>query len=387
MENRILLTLLAAAHSLNHSFFLVLPPIIPLIIKDTGASVEMIGLATTAGYVVYGVGSLAGGALSDRIGEDKVLIISLGLSGLSTAIIFFFPTIAGLAVGFFFMAVWASLYHPTANSVISKAYTSNTAVVMGIHGAAASVGQAATPVVAVLVGLALGWHSAFFLFGMIATGVSLFFFRVAVKSDHTKRLHYGRRIMEAFQMRAVWILLIEAMFAGLCLKGLEFILPTFLVEGRSLSIEMAGLASSIVLAFGALGQLLGGRYSDRMGGRTTLILSGLGTMVGLVILLRFSGLAVGVVAFAIIYGVSYFARQPAETSLAATYSKYEVRGAVYGALFFMIYGLGSFSVAIAGYSVDHMGPDFTIMLILIYSLISLVLVFFLPKNREQANVH
>lgn len=382
-EKHLLLFLLSTAHSLNHSFFLVLPPLIPLILEATGASIQGLSLATSAGYIVYGVGALVGGTLSDRIGEKSVIILSLGLSGLSTIIIYAYPTILGLGTGFFLIAVWASLYHPTANSMISKTYTSDTAATMGIHGAAAGLGQALTPVAATLVGLTFGWQSAFLLFGAIAVVVSLFFSRVTSdKSSRTRQFRYGGVVMEAFHMREIWILFIISIFGGLLFRGLEFILPTFLVKGRGLSIEMAGLASSLVLAFSIVGQLLGGRYANRVGGRKILILSGAGSTLGLLFLLCFSNLFVGLAAFLIIYGVFHFARQPASTSLAAIYSREEIRGAIYGVMFFMAYGVGSFSVAITGYLADNVGLDFVVFLLLMYTVIAMIAAIFLPKNRE-----
>ena len=183
-------------------------------------------------------------------------------------------------------------------------------------------------------------------------------------------------------MREIWILFISSIFGGLIFPGLEFILPTFLVKGRGLSIEMAGLASSLVLAFSIVGQLLGGRYSDRVGGRKILILSGAGSIIGLLFLLCFSSLFVGLAAFIIIYGIFHFARQPTSTSLAAIYSREEIRGVIYGVMFFMTYGVGSFSVAITGYSAHNVGLDFTIILLLVYTMIAMIAAIFLPRSKK-----
>jgi len=384
MRNRLLLLLLGTAHSLNHSFFLVLPPLIPLILKETGASIQAVSLATAAGYIVYGLGALVGGALSDRIGERSVILLSLGLSGLSTAIMYGYPTIFGLAIGFLLVSVWASLYHPTANSIISKVYVNDAAAAMGVHGAAASLGQAFTPAVAAFMGLAFGWQSAFLLFGIISMAVSLFFLGTAFeRSSRGNQSRYRRGIAEAFRVPEMWILFIYSIFAGLCFRGLEFILPTFLVGGRGLSIETAGLASSLVLAFSIVGQLLGGRSADRMGGEKILILSSAGSIIALLCLLRFSSLLIGIVAFTMFYGIFHFAHQPALTSLVATHSRQETRGAIYGVLFLMVYGVGSLSVPITGYSADHMGLDFVVMLFLAYSLVTAIVPIFLSRNRKQ----
>ncbi len=54
------LLLLGLAHSLNHSLFLVLPPLLDDISRDLGTSFQTIGLASTVAFFLYGLGSLVG---------------------------------------------------------------------------------------------------------------------------------------------------------------------------------------------------------------------------------------------------------------------------------------------------------------------------------------
>jgi MFS family permease len=135
------LLLLGLAHSLNHSLFLVLPPLLADISRDLGASFQEIGMVATVAFFLYGLGALLGGPLSDRIGHVKVASISLGLSGASTLLFLLPSSLAVFSAGLWIISGWASFYHPTANTLIAKLYPGNKARSMGIHGASGSVGQ------------------------------------------------------------------------------------------------------------------------------------------------------------------------------------------------------------------------------------------------------
>jgi len=50
------LLLLGLAHSLNHSLFLVLPPLLEEITQDLGASYQAIGAVATVSFFLYGAG-------------------------------------------------------------------------------------------------------------------------------------------------------------------------------------------------------------------------------------------------------------------------------------------------------------------------------------------
>jgi len=52
------LLILGLAHSLNHSLFLVLPPLLDDISRDLGASFQTIVAVSTVAFFLYGLGAL-----------------------------------------------------------------------------------------------------------------------------------------------------------------------------------------------------------------------------------------------------------------------------------------------------------------------------------------
>jgi sugar phosphate permease len=340
------LLLLGAAHSLNHSLFLVLPPLLDEISRDLNASYQAIGVVATIAFLIYGVGALVGGPLSDRIGEVKVISLSIGLSGVATAVFLLPKSMTSFSAGMYLVAALASFYHPTANTLISKHFQENTGGAMGIHGAAGSLGQIFTPLVAFFLGTYFDWRLAFAFFGLITAVTGLLLRRIPAPVRLT-----GEKVspLKILTVPNIWIIILYNVFIGLLQRGFELFFPTFLIVNRGFSGEMAALASSAVLLFAVGGHLIGGWITDRASPVRAVILTSAGMVAGMLILLLFPFPTVGVVLFIVVFGVALYGHQPAMTTLTGKVAPRELTGAAYGLMFFFAFGLGSFSTTIIGY--------------------------------------
>lgn len=314
---------LGAAHSLNHSLFVIAPPLLGLIMTSLGASKSEIGLVATVASFLYGAGALVGGPLGDRIGEAKTIATCLAFSGLSTFIMLAAGVMGSIyvyAAGLATMAFWASLYHPTANSLISKAFKGGISEAMGLHGVGGTLGVVFTPTVAWFIGANYGWPLAFVAFGILCTILSLVFvdsgsriplilvflcvadfslFYYALvqyatlasvalmwllaflfilllcvqrttgsRRNGSQKISSGGTIVDALKIRGLWVLLIFNVAIGLYMKGVELFFPTYLTENRAVSSGWAALAYTFILAVGSLrsGSEAGQQISSVQGG-------------------------------------------------------------------------------------------------------------------------
>jgi MFS family permease len=378
------LALLGAAHSLNHSLFVITSPLLTLILSSLGTTKLAIGTVATIASFIYGVGALAGGPLGDRIGEAKAITLSLALAGVSTFIMLLANATIGIyiyALALILMAVWASLYHPTANSLISKAFHLRMSEAMGIHGVGGTLGVMLTPTVAYVIGAAFGWQWAFVVFGLLSLALAMLFIKGFQGTEN--KFNNGGTILDALRIRELWILLIFNVAVGLFMKGVELFFPTYLSENRGIPPAWAAIAYTMVLAAGVPGQWIGGKTADKIGSKKVLIATSTGVFLSLVSLLFIPVHIVGILAFIALYGVSFYAHQPALNSLAGFLSPQNQRGAVYGIFFFTSFGIGSFSQFMAGYIADVYGFDAAFYLLAAFAFIALLLSFKLPKKKEN----
>jgi MFS family permease len=357
--NRDLVTfgLLGAAHSLNHSLFLVLSPLLSNIAQSLGVSFQTLGLVATATYFIYGTGALAGGPLSDMIGSVKVARISIGLAGASSVLFLVCRDIYTFAAAMFLMALWASFYHPTANKLIAQAFPKTTGSAMGIHNAAGNAGQVLTPTVAFLLGVLIDWRFSFIFFGLLSIGTAFLMNRISIEEDAPK----GPRklaLMEFLRLPNFWQILLFNALVGFVFRGVEVYFPTFLRLGQGYTGEFAAIGSSLILLFGVAGQLIGGRGSDKVGPTKIILGSIIGVLLSLLLLLLAPIGYPVVIAFTLIYGVAVFAHQPSMTNLVSRVTPRHLMGLSYGVMFFFSFGLGSVAAAVLGWLTDGYGIVF-----------------------------
>jgi predicted MFS family arabinose efflux permease len=373
-----LLALLGAAHSLNHSLFVIAPPLLTIIMDDLQVSKFVIGMVGTASSFIYGAGSLIGGPIGDRIGEVKTITLCLVFAGLSSFLMLLADNIIVYALSLILIAIWASLYHPAANSLVSKVFHENTGEAMGIHGMGGTLGVMLTPTVAWFIGKFFGWEFAFIFFGVLSIMLALIL-RDSVKDSFNNQHFRKVEFFKILMIPQLWRILIFNISIGLFMKGIEYFFPLYLKENKQMDPMWASVVYTLVLAFGVPGQWIGGKTSDMFGSRKVLIATSAGVLFGLLSLqfLPFHFLAITM--FLILYGISFYGHQPALNSLTGAVSPERMRGTAYGVFFFTSFGIGSISQSLAGFLADTYGLGAAFQLLTIFALVALALSFFLPK--------
>jgi MFS family permease len=352
---------------------------------DLNVSKQVIGTVSTIASFIYGFGALVGGPLGDKIGEAKTALFFLLFSGFSTFIMFAakeFGSISVFAFSLILIAAGASLYHPTANSLISKTFNGRVSEAMGIHGVGGTLGVVLTPSIAWFVGSAFGWPSAFIIFGVLCVAFGLLFAK-NYKLENVKRKDKSSgNIVEAFKIRTIWILLVFNMIIGLFTKGVELFFPTYLQENRFIHPMWASIAYTAVLTFGVFGQWIGGKAADKFGCKKTVIIATLGTCISLISLMFLPIYIIGIAIFVAFYGFFFYAHQPALNALVGFLSPESQRGTIYGIFFFTSFGLGSISQFISGYLADLHGLDSAFYTLTTFSIIALLVSIKLPDEKK-----
>lgn len=379
-KNTVDIILLGAAHSLNHSLFLVLPPLMTTIADDLNASFGTMGIISTITFLIYGTGALIGGPLSDRIGSLKVAQVSIGVGGLASVIFLFANHVYLFGAGMFIMALWASFYHPTANGLIAKAFPENTGGSMGIHNAAGNLGQVLTPAISFFLGATLNWRISFIFFGALSVLTAVLLSRIELDEGTLERGLTG--YMDFIKTPGLWIVLIYNVIVGSLFRSVDLFFPSFLSTEKLYTGGLAAIANSMIVFFGVLGQLAGGRGSDRYGSRSVLLVMTSGMVLSLLLLMVLPN-SVGVSLFVILYGLSMFGHQPTATSLVSKLSPRNMMGLAYGVMFFSAFGVGSINTTITGWLADNysLTAAFWLNTVLSLTLLAISIVIYL-KIKE-----
>lgn len=384
---RSLLLLLGIAHSLNHSIFLVFPLYLTQIATEFTTTIETIGLVVAVSGFIYGAGSLFGGTLSDRIGGVKTLMLGMTVAGISTFIFLLAHDVIGFTISLMLMGLGASLYHPTANTVIAEAFEGKMAGAMGIHGTGGNFGYMFAPIIIVAIGdlPGLGWRYPLIFFGITTVVLSLIIMKMFSSMDKTRKpeIKDNGGFSSTFLIPGLGILLVYNFVVGLYFKGVDFIFPKFLEDSRSFDSVLRATTVFILLGFGVLGQWLSGKASDKAGSKKVLIATSIGVTSSLFLLLAVPHPVISVALFIFLYGIAFYGHQPALNSLTGLITPNSKRGTVYGIFFFLSFGLGSISAAIAGYFAVNYSMETAFFALLLFSTVALVLSFFAPNQPTK----
>jgi len=386
---KLLLTLLSVAHSLNHSLFLVLPFFLLEVANEFGTTRETIGLIAAIIGFLYGLGSLIGGPLSDRLGEVKTITLSLAFSGFSTLLFLIAHDLSSFSIAFLLVGIGASLYHPTANSIISKTFQTNMAEAMGLHGTGGNFGYMLAPLAIAAMGNLWGWRYPWILFGLLSVLISILILKTS--KTPSKRNTVKIRIKDVVKIPGLKAVLIYNLMVGLYFKGVDFIFPSFIafrfpppIYGAGIVSALKGVAVFSLLAVGIVGQWLGGKASDRFGSRKSLIIASIFVSLSLFLLPTVSEPYVSLLLFVPLYGFFFYAHQPALNSLAGLITPNDMRGTMFGILFFFSFGLGSASTALATSVAQRYDLNIAFYALMLFSLAALVLSLFVPLNKESS---
>ena len=154
------------AHAMVHTYELSIPifvsiwlvefDVLPLGLTQIEVTAATLGVVVTAGYGLFGVGSLPGGVLVDRIGSARLITLCLFGMGGSFVLLGFAPNLLVVAVALLLWGAAASVYHPAGLTLLSKG-VEDRGTGFAYHGIAGNVGTGLGPLAAATALLFVEW--------------------------------------------------------------------------------------------------------------------------------------------------------------------------------------------------------------------------------------
>ncbi len=268
------ISLVGAAHFMSHVYVMMLPPLFIFARGEYDVSFAQLGFA----MAVYGFFSATlqtpAGFVVDRLGSGILLVAALVLSGSGAAIIGLIPAYWALLLGYAFLGLANTIYHPADYAILSHGVSPpRMAQAYSIHTFLGMAGQAATPVFMLGMAGLWGWRSGFL-------GVAVVTYAVAIALLLQKDVLSDRRKDETRKEDAAaapqpggWKILLSGpilrsfvFFAFLTMTGGALSNFSIVVLGSlyGTPIAAANIALTAFLIFNALGVLSGGVIASRL---------------------------------------------------------------------------------------------------------------------------
>jgi len=355
---------------------------------EFGWSRTLVSSSASLAFFMMGVLAIFAGRLSDRYGPRIVLGIAGTLFGIGFALISRVgePWQLFLIFGLF-IGLGMSTHDVVTLSTVARWFDRRRGMMTGVVKVGTAVGQIAIPPVAAFLITGLGWRSAALVLGLVAS-VSLLGAALMMTNpdksatDAPKSEGHGFGFRSAIKTRLFWSLCaIQFLF----LPTLTTVPLHIVVHGMDLGMKatLAAFLLSVTGAASIAGRLAVGAFSDRIGGKNSLIFCFLPLIFSLAVLV-FVETAWPLFAAVAVYG---FAHGGFFTIIAPTIAEYfgtRAHGAIFGAvLFFGTIG-GAIGPIWAGRIFDTTGSYASaFMSLAAMAVLGLIIALSLP-NRARA---
>jgi len=169
-----------------------------------------------------------------------------------------------------FWGCGTGLYGSVASSLLTRLFD-DTGQALGFHVTGGSLAGLAAPIAATYVAVRLGWRSAVGLDALLAftaLGFVAWWYRSTPPRSLEARIRERIAPSTVVDLLADRGILYSIMIASLGVftwQSVTSFLPTFLIEYRGLSTQLAATAFGVVFLVSALGQPVMGRVSDSVG--------------------------------------------------------------------------------------------------------------------------
>lgn len=381
---------LSFCHLLNDLIQSLIPALYPLLKQEFSLDFAQIGIITLAFQMTASLLQPTVGLYTDK----KPQPFSLAFGMCSTLIGLLLLSVAHSYLAILFAAALvgtgSAIFHPEASRVARMASGGRYGTAQALFQVGGNLGQALGPLLAAFIILprgqgAIAWVSMAALVGMaILTRIGLWYrarirpsqFTKNQNSLNTHGLSQGRVLF------LISILMLLLFSKNVYSSSLTSFFTFYLIERFNLPIQAAQVQLFIFMASIAVGTLLGGALTDRIGRRPMIWVSILGTLPFTLALPYADLFWTGVLT--IIIGLLMASAFPAILVFAHELIPGRV-GLVSGIFFGLSFGLGGLGAAFMGYIADSHGIAFIYKLCSYLPAIGLV-AWFLPnlssRNKE-----
>jgi len=392
--------LLNLGHFLDHLVMLVFATVAALVLRfDWGIPYSELIAYATPGFVAFGIFSLPAGWLADRWSREGMMaIFFLGIGVFSIACAFARTPIE-MAIGLFFVGMFAAIYHPVGLTLVVEG-AKRTGMALALNGIWGNLGVGGAALLTGLMIDSAGWRSAFFWPGIISLVLGAAYImlmwpeivhlpkqkRAAARAAPTtqKWKTYLPQTDREIYLRITLIILFTAGISAFVFQSVTFALPKIFEErltGIAETATMIGWATFIVAGVASLAQLAVGHLLDTAGPRTMFLFVSALQCVCFILMPGLTGWWALIVALFFVTGS--FGQLPINDYIIGKTATPELRASIYGARFVLTFTVLAISLPFIGWVHANWGFDTLFRILALISASVFIAASLLPKRVPE----
>ena len=383
------LVLMSFGHLVSHWYIGVFMLVLPLIKKDFMLSFTEVGFMISLTSLAGAMGNSTSGIIVDLIGKRHLILITstigLGICWLSVG---FAHAYALLLVLFPMAALFNNLWHAPSMSILSEAYPERRGFALGIHGAAANIGQSVSPVLVGLLITYFGWRTSIkshlALSALAALMLILFLPKLGIFESVKKARAVFWELVRSKLLRNRALLLISVISAlrTMAQRGIETFFPLYLADQIGLNPVWVGFYLSILTFSSTLPEPAMGWLSDQIGRRSILWISLMLSGLAIIALTRVPT-GIPLMLCMAFLGFFHYSLRPIIFAFALDVTPPEIGATTVSYVFTWNQVISSISPLLGGFLADAFGIQFALYLVAVLSLIAAFVAGFIKKPGRQ----
>ncbi|MEK4437598.1 MULTISPECIES: MFS transporter [Paenibacillus] len=257
------------------------------ITQDLGLGASAQGIILSSFFLGYAIMQIPGGALADRFGYRKVILVSLFSWSIFTILTGSAWSLLSLIFVRFLFGIGEGSFFPSGSKAIATNFPVNQrSGAMSIMLASAAIMGVVTPIMTGHALVTIGWRNLFYIIGaagILITALMFFLLKEPAKSALTASAS-GQQpktsLKDVLKTPMIWNLFISYFSIYAVNWGLQSWMPTYMVNVRGLDMTEMGLLAAIPAVVSIFTMLLSGYVLDRIpAGKDRIIASVFGVLV------------------------------------------------------------------------------------------------------------
>ncbi|RLE51322.1 MAG: hypothetical protein DRJ21_00405 [Candidatus Methanomethylicota archaeon] len=367
--------------TLNYIYRMMLPPLLPIIVRELGLSGLEAGMLMSSFFITYALMQIPAGILSDKISRKQLISVCIFLSSLMTLMSGLVQSYGHLLLARALFGISASLFYAPMISMLSDAYKPESrGKAIGFFMSGSRLGSAIAPITAIFLANLLSWRLTFIVHAFPGFILALIFYLLSYEPKKSSSFSIDNLIKLKIYWKPLLIAYILPLVSLMASMSLQTFLPLYFVENRGISINYVALIVSGVSVAGFLGQIFGGFLTDRIGYKYASIISMILASISILIL-HFSPSNIILIS-AIIFGLISAAGAAPIITYTVEFSPIEVRGLSLGignTTGFIGASIGS---AVGGLLIDIYGYDFFMLFNVAIFIIATIISLLMPIKKQ-----
>ena len=383
-----ILVSLSFCHFLNDLIQSLIPALYPLLKTEFSLDFTQIGIITLAFQLTASLLQPTVGFYTDKNPMPFSLAIGMGSTLIGLLLLAVAPSYAMILIAAGLIGTGSAIFHPEASRVARMASGGKFGSAQAFFQVGGNVGQAVGPLLAAFIVLphgqtAIAWVSLAALIAIVfLTRIGKWYgahIKPSNKSTTIASANPASDLPRARMLFLITILMLLLFSKNVYSASLTSFFTFYLIERFDLPVQAAQVQLFIFMAAIAIGTLIGGALTDRLGRRPMIWISILGTLPFTLALPYADLFWTGVLT--IIIGLLMASAFPAILVFAHEVMPGRV-GVVSGMFFGFSFGLGGLGAAVMGWLADLNGMSFVYQLSSFLPILGLV-AWFLPDMAAE----